>query len=152
VDPALALDWLDHDRARLAVDLLSHGIQITERGVTEPREDRLNVILRLARGAQGAHGAAMEAIEHRDDLVASGLAMEAGHLDHRLVSLGTAVAEEALGVEAETLDEGLGEQPLGFHVPGVWNVNELRDLFLHRPNHARRTMTEQIAAPAGEEI
>src|SRR4029434_10972378 len=123
-----------------------------ERGVTEPSEDWLNVVLRLAGGAQGAHGAALEAVEHGDDFVAPRLAVEPGHLDHRLVRFGAAVAEETLGVKTETLDERLGERPLGFHVPGVGDVNELCNLFLHGPHDARWAVPKQIAAPAGEEI
>ncbi len=99
-----------------------------------------------------ADGSAVKAVEHREDLVAAGLAVEAGELDGGLIGLGAAVAEEALGVQAAARDERLREQALGFHVPGVWYVNQPGHLLLHRADDARRAMAEQVAAPAGEEV
>ena len=54
VDAALALDRLDHDGARLAVDQLRDRVEIAERGVAEAGQQRLEalVILRLAGRAQ----------------------------------------------------------------------------------------------------
>ena len=46
----------------------------------------------------------------------------------------------------------LASSPCGFDVPGVGHVDELGDLLLHRLDDARRTVAEQVAAPAGEEV
>src|SRR5439155_14720016 len=98
VDAALALDRLDEDGARLAVDQLGRRAEVAERGVAEARQQRFEslVILRLAGGAERAHRAAVEAVEHRDDLVAARLAEQPRDLDHRLVGLGAAVSEDTL--------------------------------------------------------
>ena len=110
------------------------------------------MILRLAGRAEGAEGPAVEAVEHRDDLVTARLAVEPGELDGRLVRLRAAVAEEALAAPAGALAERLGEFALGFRVPGVGHVDQLADLLPHRLDDARRTVAEQVAAPAGEEV
>ena len=101
---------------------------------------------------EGAEGAAVEAVEHRDDLVAARLAVEPGQLDGRLVRLGAAVAEEALAAPAGALAQRLGQLPLRLGVPGVRHVDQLADLLAHRLDDARRTVAEQVAAPAGEEV
>src|SRR5262249_16771818 len=94
VDAALALNRLHENGAGLAVDQLSGSVEIAERRVTEPGKKRLQalVVLRLARRTEGAERAAVEAVDHRDDLVASRLAVEPGELDDRFVRFGAAVA------------------------------------------------------------
>jgi len=96
----------------------------------------------------------MEAVERRDDLVAPlRLADEPGHLDRGLVRLGARVAEEDLAVvDAALVDERLGEQALRLHVPGVRHVDQPGDLLRDRLHDPRRTVAEEAAAPAGEEV
>src|SRR5437763_850103 len=79
----LALDRLDEDGARLAVDEAGGGVQVAVGGVAEAGEQRLQplVVLGLARRAQGAERAAVEAVQRGDDLVAAGLAVQPGELD-----------------------------------------------------------------------
>ena len=64
---------------------------------------------------------------HADDLVPAGRIVEPGELDRGLVRLRAAVAEEALAAEG-ALGEGLGEGPLGLHVPRIRDMNQLPDL------------------------
>src|SRR5437762_14381413 len=95
----------------------------------------------------------MEAVEHRDDLVAAvRLAVEPGELDDGFIRLGAAVAEEALGVEPAAFDQRLGEQSLRLHVPCVRDVDQLANLLADGGHDARRAMADQIAAPPREDI
>src|SRR5262249_13847949 len=129
-------------------------VQVAKGDVAEAGQQRFQtlVILWLPGGAEGAQGAAMETIKHADDLVTPWLAVEPGQLDRRFDRLGAAVAEEALPLEAAAFAERLGQQSLCFGVPGVRHVDELAHLFTHRRDDTRRTMAEQVTAPAREEI
>src|SRR5262249_21640055 len=94
----------------------------------------------------------MEAVHHRDDPVPSRPAVEASKLNRRLDRLRTAVAEEALAAEAAALAQRLGQPSLSLGVPGVGHVNQLADLVAHRLDDSRRTVAEQVAAPARKEV
>src|SRR5262249_21251515 len=155
VDAALALNRLDHDGDGLIVDQRFGGLEVAKGGVTKASQHRLHatVIFRLTRGAEGAHRAAVKAVEGSNDLVALMLGtIEAGQLDGRLVGLGAAVTEEAFASEVSALAQFFGQAALRFHVPGIGHMDELADLFAHRGDDARRAVADEIAAPAGEEI
>ena len=77
--------------------------------------------------------------------------MQPGELDRRFVRFRARVAEERLAAEAP-LGKHLGPAALGFGVPGVGHVDQLGHLLLHRLDDSRRTVAQQIAAPAGEEV
>ena len=96
----------------------------------------------------------MEAVDAADDLVAAiGFAVQPGHLDGRLDRFGAAVAEEAFAVEPAVRSlSALAKQALRLGVPGVGHVNQLGHLLLDRLDHSRRTVAEQVAAPARKEI
>ena len=49
-------------------------------------------------------------------------------------------------------ESSLGPAALRLGVPGVGHVDQLGHLLLHRLDHARRTVPQQIAAPAREEV
>ena len=122
VDAAFALDRLDQDGTGLAIDQPGHGLEVAEGGIAEAGQQRLDalVVLRLAGGGERAEGSAMEAVEHGDDLVAAGLAVQAGQLDGGLVRLGAAVAEEALAFPAGAFAEGLGQLALRTRCTRCW--------------------------------
>ncbi len=152
-DAAFALDRLDHDGRRLVVDQPGHGVQVAERGVDEAGHQRPEplVVLRLRGGRGRAQRAAVEAALEGDDLVALLGRVQPGELDGRLVGLGARVAEERLAAETP-LRQRLGPQALQFGVPGVGHVDQLAQLLADGLDHRRRTMAQQIAAPAAEQV
>jgi hypothetical protein len=151
--PPSPLDRLDHDRRRLVVDPLADRVQIAERHVHKPGHQRPQalVVLRLGRRGGRTQGAAVETAGERDDLVTFGRRMQPCQLDRRLVRFGSRIAEEGLSVETP-LAQHLRPTALRFHVPGVGHVDQRRHLLLHRLDHRRRAMPQQIAAPAGEQV
>src|SRR5579871_6349051 len=109
------------------------------------------MVLRLGCGAECTHRAAVKAASESDDLVAVlRLAVQAGQFDGGLIGLGSAVAEEAHSSRIESFGKCLAEQGLRLGVPGVWDVDECRDLLLHRLHNSRRTVPEQTASPPWE--
>ena len=46
----------------------------------------------------------------------------------------------------------LGPASLGFRVPRIRHMNQLGRLLLNRFHHPRRTVPQQVAAPAGKEV
>src|SRR5262249_24487327 len=141
---SFSLDGLDQQGARFAVDESSRGFHITEGSIAEPGQERLDslVVFRLPRGGEGAHGAAVEAVDHANDLVASWFAVQPRQLDPRLARFRTAVAKETLAVETAPLTQRLGQQPLGFRVPSVRHVDEPSQLLTHRCHDSGRTVSE----------
>src|SRR5206468_3046508 len=92
----------DENSAGLGVDGASGRVQVAVGDVGEPCEQRLKplMILRLSRGAERAKRSAMEAVHHRDDLVAARFARQPGELDGCLHGFGAAIAKEALAFPA----------------------------------------------------
>jgi len=137
----------------VVVDELGHRVEIAVGGVLEAGEHRPQafVVFRLGGRGDGAERAAVEAAAEGDDLVLHAVGAEANELDRRLVGLGAGIAEERLAAEAP-LGEEPGPFPLGLGVPGVGDMNQPRDLILHRLHDRRRAVAEEVASPAGEEI
>ena len=150
---AFALNRLDENRTGFFVDEFGDGFQIAERRVVETGQQRADafVVLGLGRGAGGAVGATVEAACEGDDFVAAARRMEPGELDRGFVRFRAGVAEERLAAEA-SFGEQLRPAALHFGVPRVGDVDQRGDLLLDGFDDSRRTMAEQIAAPAGKEI
>src|SRR6185295_16825246 len=77
--------------------------------------------------------------------------VQPGELDRRFVRFRAGVTEKSFAAEA-SLRQKLSPSPLGFGVPRIRHMNQLSGLPLNRLNHPRRAMSQQIAAPTGEEI
>lgn len=156
IDAPFSLDRFQHDRAGFRVDQARRGIEVSERCMRKTRKHGADagVVLRLAGRAQGAHGAAMEAVEHRNDFEPARAAAKASQLDGGFVRLGAAIGEKRLGAArpARAGAECFGQLTLQFGVPGVGNVNQLADLIAHRFDDTRRAMAQDAAAPAGEKV
>ena len=148
--------WIGSTRiaARFVVDQLRRPRPRSPYGAyTKAGQQRADafVIFGLGRGAGGAVGAAVKAALKRDDLVALLGRVQPGQLDRRFVRFRARVAEERLAAEAP-LGEHLGPAALRFGVPGVGHVDQLGHLLLHRLDDPRRTVAQQVAAPAGKEV
>ena len=109
------------------------------------------MVLRLGGRRHTAHGPAMETTLERDDLVPLPLGPEADEFDGCLVGLGSGVTEKSLAAKGAVTEQA-GPLALGFDVPGVWHVNQFRDLLLYGFNDRCRAMAQQIAAPSREQI
>src|SRR5262245_55422670 len=110
------------------------------------------MILWLGRGAERAQRAAVEAVHHGDDLVPAGFAVEPSHLNRRFHCFRAAVAETALSAPAGPFAQSLAKFALFLRVPCVRDMDEPADLLADGGYHARRTMPDQVATPAREEI
>src|SRR5260370_39716561 len=110
------------------------------------------MILRLACGGNCSHRPAVETVDHRDDVVASGLTVEAGELDGGFHGLGAAVAEETQALKTAARAERLGEATLRLGVPGVRDMDQLTHLLADRGDDARRAVTQKVTTPTRKEI
>ncbi len=101
-DAALALDEFQHNGAGVAVHQLLQRLDIPRRGVQEPLIEGAEIVVEhlLPGGGQGGDGAAMEAVDHRDDVVAvlavMVYAVLAGGLDSALVGFSTGLPKKTL--------------------------------------------------------
>ena len=153
VHTSLALDRLDQDRTGLGSGQLADPVQIVEAGVVEAGHQRTDalVVLRLSRRSGRSKRAAVEAVVETDHAVATRLGPVQPHqLQGSLDRLGTAVAEKCLAESAAA--QRLGKIALRLGVPGVGDVDQLRDLLFDRFDHSRRTVAQDVAAPAGEQV
>ena len=153
---ALALHRLEHDRHRLVGESGLDGLEIVEVGIGETNRQRLETGLApvLARRRDRRERTAVEAVAHRDHLVAAAVRGTplAGELDRRLVRLGARVAEEHLAAETGDLDQLLRELHLRLVHEEVRAVREHRGLVLNRLDDALRAVADVVAADAAREI
>ena len=153
VHSSLALDRLDQDRAGFRPSQLADSLQVIERGVIETGHQWANtlVVFRLSRRRGGPECSAVETVVKADDAVATGLGPVQSHQFQRpLDRLGPTVAKE--GLSKPTSAQRLGKLTLRFGVPGVGNVDQSRHLLLDGSDHPRRTMAQDVAAPAREQV
>src|SRR6516164_8379677 len=83
IDAALALNRFKEDGAGFAIDEAGCGIEIAIGSEAEAGQKRLQtlMVLRLSRGTERSERPPVEAVEHADDLVATGFAVQACNLD-----------------------------------------------------------------------
>ena len=112
------------------------------------------MVVGLAGGGHGVHGASVEGVERGDDLVGPvlvQLAVAAGQLQRALHGLGAAVAEEH-PVHARVLNEHLGDVQLRQGVELVGCLDERRRLLGDGVHHHRRAVPQVVHGPAGHEV
>src|SRR5579884_1796095 len=102
IDAALALNRFDEDGAGFAIDEAGCGIEIAIGSEAETGQQRFQtlMILRLSRGTERSQRSPVKAVEHADNLVATGFAVQAGNLDGCLVGFSAAVTEKTLSAPA----------------------------------------------------
>ena len=133
---ALALNELHHHGAGVAVYQLPQRFNIARRDVLEALVEGAEVVVEhlLPGGGQGGKGAAMEAVDQRDDVVAVLAVMIhavlAGGLDSALVGFGAGVAEEHL-THAGALAQLFGQLAAGRGIVEVGGVLQLVCLLGH---------------------
>ena len=133
--PALALDRLDHDHARLRPDRRLDRLEVGQRNLVEAVDLGPEAVEIFGLAAGGDHGErpAMERAFEGERAVALGMAVDrmapARHLDRRLVGLGARIGEE------NKVGEGRVGEALGIALAfgiliEVRNVPQLRALFV----------------------
>ena len=109
----------------------------------------------LTGGGQGGDGAAMEAVDQRDDrgavLAVVVHAVLAGGLDGTLVGLGTGVAEEHLA-HAGALAQLFGQLAAGGSIVQVGGVLQLVGLVGHGLGPSQVTVAQAVDADAAGEV
>ena len=156
-DAALALDEFQHDGAGVAVHQLLQRLDIPRRGVQEPLIEGAEIVVEhlLTGGGQGGDGAAMEAVDQRDDrgavLAVVVHAVLAGGLDGTLVSLGTGVAEEHLA-HAGALAQLFGQLAAGRGVVKVRGMLQLVGLLGNGLGPVQITVAKAVHANAAGKI
>src|SRR5579875_621267 len=83
IDAALALNRFDENGAGFTIDEAGCGIEIAIGSEAEAGQQRLQtlMILRLSCGTERSQRSSMETVEHTDNFVATGFAMQACDLD-----------------------------------------------------------------------
>ncbi len=153
VHATFALDRFDQDRTRLGTSQFTHTVQVVERRIIESGHQRTNslVVLRLSRRSGGTEGPAVETVVETDDAVTTRLGSVQPHqLQRPLDRLGSTVAEKGLAESTRT--QRFSKIALRLGVPGVGNVDQPRHLLLDRGDDPRRTVAQDVAAPAREQV
>src|SRR5207253_2289266 len=148
VDASLALNRLDQDGRRPAVDRPLHRPEVVVGYVLEAGHERLEavLVLLLARRAEGGERPAVERVARRDDLVAVAreplLRVLPRELERGLVGLRPRVAEED-PVGERVLHEELGQVDLGRRVEQVRHVQQRPRRLLDGAGHAGMAVPER---------
>src|ERR1700677_3292024 len=146
--PALALDRLDHDHARLRPDRRLDRLEVGQRNLVEAVDLGAEAVEIFGLAPGGDHGErpAMERAFESEGAVALGVAVNrmapARHLDRRLVGLGAGIGEENEVGEGR-IDEAPGKAlPLGILVQ-VRNMPEFRALSRQRFDEVRMGVADR---------
>src|ERR1700722_1887153 len=155
--PALALDWLDHDHARLRPDRRLDRLEVGQRNLVEAVDLGAEAveIFGLAAGGDRGERPAMERALEGERAKALGMAVDrmaaARHLDRRFVGLGARIGEENKVGEGR-LGEALGIA-LAFRVLiEVRNVPQLRALLDQRLDEMRMSVADRGHGDAGAKV
>ena len=156
-DAALALHQLQHHGAGVAVHQFGQGFEAARRDVLEALVEGTEVVVEhlLPGGGQGSDGAAMEAVDQRDDhITALAVVVEAvfaGRLDGTLIGLGTGVAKEDLA-HAGALAQLFGQLAAGGRVVEVGCVLQLVGLLGNGLGPVHITIAQTVDADAAGEV
>ena len=156
-DAAFALHQLQHHGAGVAVHQFGQGFEAARRDVLEALVEGTEVVVEhlLPGGGQGSDGAAMEAVDQRDDhITALAVVVEAvfaGRLDGTLIGLGTGVAKEDLA-HAGALAQLFGQLAAGGRVVEVGCVLQLVGLLGNGLGPVHITIAQTVDADAAGEV
>jgi hypothetical protein len=156
--PGLALDRLHDERGGPLAERRLERREVAEGHVAHAGDERLEavLVLLLAAHRDGEERPAVEGVPARDDLVPLRMAevgvVLAGELEHRLVRLRAAVAEEGAPGERGDGEERLGELHLARHEEVVRDVPDLARLLLEGADQGGVAVPERDDGDPAEEV